>query len=373
MEKIQNLIIGCGLSGVVLARKIAEEKNEKVLIIDRRDHIGGNVYDYKDKNTNITVHKYGPHVFHTNIKEVWDFLSRFTKWHYFHLKPKVFVDGIYATLPFNLNTLYEVFTDYLAKKIEEKLIKNYGYNIKIPILELINSKDEDIKFLSDYVYKNIFENYTFKQWGAKPENIDSSISARVPIYISKDDRYFQDTYQALPRDGYTKMIQNILDHPLIEVRLNTDFKYIQKKISYEKLFYTGAIDEFFDYKFGTLSYRSLRFDIVCEHSEYYQQSAMVNYPNNYDFTRITEHKHFLNEKSNKTILSYEYPCEFINGINERYYPIPGSNSEKLYNKYLQEAVKIKNIYFLGRLGDYKYYNMDKAIERVLHFFNSVIK
>ncbi|EJC8350023.1 NAD(P)-binding protein, partial [Campylobacter coli] len=221
MEKIQNLIVGCGLSGVILARKIAEEKNEKVVIIDRRDHIGGNIYDYKDKDTNITIHKYGPHVFHTSIKEVWDFLSRFTKWHIFFYKVKAYIDGKEVNIPFNLDSLYKVFPKEMALILERKLIEKYGFDTKTTILELKNSNDKDLQFLADYIYKKVFLGYTVKQWGVKPEEIDPSVSARVPIYISKDDRYFQDTYQALPRDGYTKMIENILDHPLIEVRLKT--------------------------------------------------------------------------------------------------------------------------------------------------------
>lgn len=368
MEKIQNLIVGCGLSGVILARKIAEEKNEKVVIIDRRDHIGGNVYDYKDKDANITIHKYGPHVFHTSIKEVWDFLSRFTKWHYFFYKVKAYIDGKEVNIPFNLDSLYKVFPKEMAHNLEKKLIEKYSYDSKTTILELKNSNDKDLQFLADYIYKKVFLEYTVKQWGVKPEDIDPSVSSRVPIYISKDDRYFQDTYQALPRDGYTKMIQNISDHPLIEVRLKTDFKDIKENISYDKLFYAGAIDEFFNYKFGKLPYRSL--DIVFEtcDKEYMQSCAQMNYPNNFDFTRSVEYKYYLDEKSGKTVLSYEYPCDFKDGVNERYYPIPNDENQKLYEKYLQEAGRLEKVYFLGRLGDYKYYDMDKTVERVLKFY-----
>ncbi|WP_139470511.1 UDP-galactopyranose mutase [Campylobacter armoricus] len=367
MEKIQNLIVGCGLSGVILARKIAEEKNEKVVIIDRRNHIGGNVYDYKDKDTNITIHKYGPHVFHTSIKEVWGFLSRFTKWHVFFYKVKAYIDGKEVNIPFNLDSLYKVFPKEMAYNLEKKLIEKYSYDSKITILELRNSNDKDLQFLADYIYKKVFLGYTVKQWGVKPEGIDPSVSARVPIYISKDDRYFQDTYQALPRDGYAKMIQNILDHPLIEVRLNTNFSDIKGNISYEKLFYTGAIDEFFSYKFGKLPYRSLNIVFEAYDKDYMQSCAQMNYPNNFDFTRSVEYKYYLDEKSDKTILSYEYPCDFKDGENERYYPILNDRNQKLYEKYLQEAKELRNVYFLGRLGDYKYYDMDKTVDRALKF------
>ncbi|MBZ7942866.1 UDP-galactopyranose mutase [Campylobacter molothri] len=367
MEKIKNLIVGSGLSGAVLARKIAEEKKEKVLIIDRRNHIGGNIYDYKDEETNITIHKYGPHVFHTSIKEVWDFLSRFTKWHYFFYKVRAYIDGKEVNIPFNLDSLYKVFPKKMALNLEKKLLKYYEFDTKITILELRNSKDEDLKFLAEYIYKKVFLGYTSKQWGVDPEHIDASVSARVPIYISKDDRYFQDTYQAIPKGGYTKMVENILNHPLIELRLNVDFKEAKKELDYERLFYTGAIDEFFDYKFGKLPYRSLDIKFEKYDKEYMQSCAQMNYPNNFDFTRSVEYKYYLDEKSKKTMLSYEFPCEFEEGKNERYYPIPNEENQKLYERYLQEVNEFKNVYFLGRLGDYKYYDMDKTVDRVLEF------
>ena len=256
---IKNLIVGAGISGAVVARKIAEELGETVLVIDRKDHIAGNIYDYRDSKTGITIHKYGPHIFHTNIKEVWDFLSRFTEWHYFYLKPNAMIEGNPVTLPFNLTTLYEVFSPKMAERIEEKLISKYGYGIKVPILDLKNNDDEDLKFLADYVYEHVFKNYTMKQWGLKPEEIDPSVTARVPVFISHDNRYFQDKYQGIPLNGYTKMVEKILDHPNIKVKLNTDYKDING--DFERIIYTGAIDEFFGYKYGELPYRSLVFDV----------------------------------------------------------------------------------------------------------------
>ena len=367
------LIVGCGLSGAVVAERFARLKNEKILIIDKREHIGGNIYDYKDKDTNITVHKYGPHIFHTSIKEVWDYLSLFTKWHYFFLQPKAFIDGQKATLPFNLNTLHEVLPKSLASNLEEKLILKYGYNVKVPILELRQNDDEDLKFLANFIYDKVFKNYTSKQWGLEPDKIDPSVTARVPVYISKDNGYFQDTYQAIPKNGYTKLIENILNHENIKISLNTEFKSLSKDISYDKLIFTGAIDEFFDYKFGELPYRSLNFDIRLEECEYYQERVVVNYPNNFDFTRICEHKHFLNEKADKTIISVEYPQAFELGKNERYYPINNPPNQALYEAYQNEAKKLKNVYFIGRLGDYKYYDMDKVVKRALEFVELIFK
>ena len=364
------LIVGAGISGSVLANLIADRLNEEVLIIDRREHIAGNCFDYLASDENITVHKYGPHIFHTNNKEVWDYLSNFTKWHYFYLKPNVMIEGNRVSLPFTLKTLRELFSQSMAERIENKLITKYGYGVKVPILDFQKSKDKDLNFIGKFVYENVFKNYTIKQWGLKPEEIDASVTARVPIYISNDARYFQDKYQAIPLKGYTKLIENILNHKNIKVRLNTNYKDLPKNEikEFKAVFYTGAIDEYFDYRYGELPYRSLKFDIRTIDKEYYQKSVVTNYPNDYDFTRITEHKYFLDEKSNKTIISVEYPQAFSLGKNERYYPINNEKNDKLYNKYLRESKKLENVYFFGRLGDYKYYNMDLAVERVFELF-----
>lgn len=367
------LIVGAGISGSVLANLIAEKLNQKVLIIDRREHIAGNCFDYLNANENITVHKYGPHIFHTNNKEVWDYLSNFTKWHYFYLKPNVMIEGNRVSLPFTLKTLRELFSTSMSGRIENKLIAKYGYGVKVPILDFQKSKDKDLNFIGKFVYENVFKNYTIKQWGLKPEEIDASVTARVPIYISNDSRYFQDKYQAIPIKGYTKLIENILNHKNITVQLNMDYKTLSQNEmkEFKAIFYTGAIDEYFDYQYGELPYRSLKFDIITIDKEYYQKSVVTNYPNDYDFTRITEHKYFLDEKSNKTIISVEYPQAFSLGKNERYYPINNDKNDKLYNKYLRESKKIENVYFFGRLGDYKYYNMDLAVERVFELFEKL--
>lgn len=367
------LIVGAGISGSVLANLIADRLNEEVLIIDRREHIAGNCFDYLALDENITVHKYGPHIFHTNNKEVWDYLSNFTKWHYFYLKPNVMIEGNRVSLPFTLKTLRELFSQSMAERIENKLITKYGYGVKVPILDFQKSEDKDLNFIGKFVYENVFKNYTIKQWGLKPEEIDASVTARVPIYISNDARYFQDKYQAIPLKGYTKLIENILNHKNIKVELNTNYKDLHKNEikEFKAVFYTGAIDEYFDYRHGELPYRSLKFDIRTIDKEYYQKSVVTNYPNDYDFTRITEHKYFLDEKSNNTIISVEYPQAFSLGKNERYYPINNEKNDKLYNKYLRESKKLENVYFFGGLGDYKYYNMDLAVERVFELFEKL--
>lgn len=367
MQKVRNLVVGCGLSGVVLAERLASVYGEEVLIIDRRPHIGGNIYDYKDPATGITVHKYGPHVFHTNSQEVWNYLSQFTQWHRFMYRVKAVIDGKEVNIPFNLDSLHKVFPRTLAEKLEIKLLDLFGFNRKVPILELRKSKDKALEFLAQYIYQKVFLGYTVKQWGVKPEELDPSVSGRVPVFISRDDRYFQDTYQAIPAAGYTAMVANMLKNPLIHVKLNTDFQVIREQVQYERLFFSGAIDEYFNYEFGPLPYRSLDIVFKTYNRESVQSGPQINFPENYDYTRSVEYKYYLDEKSDKTVVSYEYPCAFEIGKNERYYPIPADENQILYNRYLAKAKELQNVYFIGRLGDYKYYNMDQAVGRALAF------
>lgn len=368
-EKL-NLIVGCGLSGAVMANKIANELDEKVVIIDRKDHIAGTCYDYKDIDTGIIVHKYGPHIFRTNNKEVWDFLSQYTEWMPFMHSVLGIVDGNEVPVPFNLNSLHIVFPEQLANKLENKLIEKFGYNVKVKILELLQTDDKDLKLLADFIYEKIFKEYTVKQWGFKPEELDPSVTGSVPVFIGRDNRYFQEKYQGVPLKGYTKMFENMLSHKNIEIRLNTDYKNINKK-QFDRIFYTGAIEEFFEYKFGKLPYRSLDIKITTYDIDKFQNAPVVNYPNNYDFTRIAEYKYFLKENSNKTVLSFEYPEEFEIGKNERIYPILNDSNIALYNKYLQEAILLENTYFLGRLGAYKYYDMNRTILGAFEVFEDI--
>ena len=368
MSSKVNLVVGAGFSGVTIARKIAEELNEKVILIDQKEHIAGNSFDYRDSN-GIMIHKYGSHIFHTNLENVWNFISRFTKFNTYMHKVIAIIDGIETTIPFNFRTLYDVFPETLAKRLEEKLLANFEYNKKIPILEFQKQNDEDLKFLANYVYEKVFLHYTTKQWGVNPNEVDGAVTARVPVYISCDERYFQDKYQGIPLNGYTDVIKQILSHPNIELRLNTKFEDFNTE--YDRLFYTGPIDEYFGYKFGELPYRSVNFKFEEYDMPYYQSNACVNYPCNYDFTRIHEYKYYLNDYSEKTVIAKEYSESFVRGKNERYYPIPNEESAKLYNRYKEEADKLDNVYFLGRLGDYKYYDMDKAINRALELFEEI--
>lgn len=369
-----NIIVGSGFSGSTMARLIAEKLDEKVVVVDKKDHIAGNSYDYRDEN-GIIIHKYGSHIFHTNNEKVWSFLKQFTDFNTYMHEVVGILDGIEAQIPFNFTTLYQVFPETLAKRLEEKLLKKFEYNKKVPILEFQKQDDEDLKFLAKYVYEKIFLNYTTKQWGVSPTEVDGAVTARVPVYLSKDNRYFQDKYQGIPLEGYAKLVEKMLDHPNIEVVLNKDFAEFKKEnsdlVKNARIFYTGSIDEFFDYKFGKLPYRSVNFKFETHNREFYQTHACINYPNNYDFTRIHEYKHYLNDKSEKTVIAKEYSEFFELGKNERYYPIASEENAKLYQKYLDEAKNLKDVYFFGRLGDYKYYNMDLAVARAIELFEEV--
>lgn len=369
-----NIIVGSGFSGSTMARLIAENFGEKVVVVDKKDHIAGNSYDYRDEN-GIMIHKYGSHIFHTNNEKVWSFLKKFTDFNTYMHEVVGILDGIEAQIPFNFTTLYQIFPETLAKRLEEKLLKKFEYNKKVPILEFQKQDDEDLKFLAEYVYEKIFLNYTTKQWGVSPKDVDGAVTARVPVYLSKDNRYFQDKYQGIPLEGYTKVVEKMLDYPNIEVVLNKDFAEFKKEnsdlVKNARIFYTGSIDEFFDYKFGKLPYRSVNFKFETHNREFYQTHACINYPNNYDFTRIHEYKHYLNDKSEKTVIAKEYSEFFELGKNERYYPIASEENAKLYQKYLDEAKNLKDVYFFGRLGDYKYYNMDLAVARAIELFEEV--
>jgi len=364
------IIIGSGITGFVLAERIANVLNKKVLIIEKRNHIGGNCYDFKDE-TGIIVHKYGPHIFHTNCKEVWDYLSQFTDWIYYQHKVLGLVDGKFVPIPFNLNSLYDLMPLRLAERLEEKLINNFGYNKKIPILDLRKTEDRDLKFLAEFIYEKFFLHYTEKQWGIKPEEIDLSVTARVPVVISRDDRYFQDRYQGIPKEGYTKMFTRMLENKNIEIQLETDFKKIKGNIKYDLLIYTGPIDEFFDYKYGKLDYRYVRIDFQRLALESYQPSAVVNYPNDYDFTRITEFKKFdISSRSRETIIGIEYP----GNTGFMAWPVLNERNREIFERYWQEAERLKkeNIYFVGRLAEYKYYDMDDAVKNSLDLFKRII-
>jgi len=379
------IIVGSGFAGSVIAERIANILNQRVLIIEKRNHIGGNCYDYFDEK-GILVHKYGPHIFHTNLKYVWDYASQFTGWYFYQHKVLGLIDGKKVPIPFNLNSLYELIPLKLANLLEEKLISKFGYGKKVSILRLRETEDADLKLLSDLIYEKVFLNYTLKQWGVRPEELDSSVMERVPIYISRDNRYFQDKYQGIPKEGYHKLFERMLSHPNIKLLLNTDFKevididYEERKIYFlgkefkGKLIFTGPIDEFFNYEYGELHYRSLKFEFNTISQEYYQEVGVVNYPNEYEFTRITEFKYLTGQKSDFTTIAIEYPQIYDRDQQDRnipFYPIPKEENVNLYEKYKEKAKNFKNVVFTGRLGEYRYYNMDEVIKRGLEIFEGL--
>ena len=373
------IIVGAGFAGIVMAERIANVLNKKVLIIEKRNHIGGNCYD--EKLNNILIHKYGPHLFHTDNKEVWDYLSRFTEWEVYNHKVLSFVDGENVPIPFNLNSLYKLFPLELSRKLEKELITNFDYGSRIPILELKQTDKEELKFLADFIYEKFFVNYTAKQWGKKPEEIDKEVTSRVPISISKDNRYFNDKYQAVPKNGYSALFQKMISHENIKLLLNCNFNEVisldheSKKIYFfnqefnGKLIYTGMIDELFDYHYGELPYRSVKMKFETIKKEYYQEATTINYPNSYDFTRITEFKHIHPINIEHTVILKEYPTKYIKNKNTPYYPIFTEENRDKYNKYLEYSKDFKSILLVGRLAEYKYYDMDDIVKRSLDIFN----
>lgn len=370
--KVNWLIVGAGYTGSVLAERIASQLDQKVLVVDRRDHIGGNAYDYYDEQ-GILVHRYGPHIFHTNSKKVWDYLSNFTSWRPYYHQVLGVVDGKKVPIPFNLNSIYALFPERHAQKLEDLLINNFGFGVKVPILRLLESTNDDLRQLADYIYKNVFYQYTLKQWELKPEELDPTVTGRVPIYISRDDRYFQDKYQAIPARGYTEMFRNMLSHRNIRLLLNTDYKEVMEEIKFDRLVYTGPIDSFFNNMHGELPYRSMRFEFRTHDQEFYQEVGTVNYPNEYDFTRITEQKHLTGQVAAKTTTVTEFPQRYVPGQNEPYYPIPRESNRAQYELYMKEAAKLgKAVLFAGRLADYRYYNMDQAVARALSLFEQEV-
>lgn len=368
------IIVGSGFAGSVCARQLADA-GKQVLVLERRAHIGGNAYDCPDEN-GIVIHKYGPHIFHTNEKRVYEYLSRFTEWRSYDHEVLAKAGKLSFPVPFNLNSLYKVYPEEKAEQLEEKLVCAYGMEKKIPIGELRKSTDADIRELAEFVYNNVFLHYTVKQWGQKPEEIDPGTTARVPVFISYDNRYFQDRYQGMPLHGYTPMFEKMLDHPSITVKCSTDSAdhlRFEDEILFDgkpfkgNIIYTGAPDELFSYCFGALPYRTLDFGFEHHNVTYYQSHGTVNYTVNEPYTRITEYKYLTGQKKegSTTIMkefsrSYQPETEDI-----PYYAIINEENNTLYQKYLSKANEYGNLYLLGRLAEYKYYNMDKIVSLAL--------
>jgi UDP-galactopyranose mutase len=370
-----SIIIGAGFAGAVTARSLAEG-GKRVLVIESRPHVGGNAYDCPD-DAGIIIHKYGPHIFHTNDKEVFDFLSRFTAWRAYSHEVVGSVHGKYIPIPFNLNSLYLAFGAEKAARLEKKLVSEYGTGKKVSILDLKKSGDAEICGLADYVYENVFLHYTEKQWGTAPEDIDPAVTARVPVFVSRDNRYFQDEYQGMPRDGYTALFDSMLSHENITLRLGTEAAGVLSLDGGETRFedepfsgsviYTGAADELFGCALGRLPYRTLDFEFQTLPMDWFQPKGTVNYTVDEKFTRITEFKHLTGQTvRGKTTILREYPRQYEGRKGEiPYYAVNNAENDALYAKYAAMAGEYKNLYLLGRLAEYRYYNMDAIAARAL--------
>ncbi len=367
------LIVGAGFTGSVLAERLASQANKKVLIVDKRPHLAGNAYDLRNED-NILYHKYGPHIFHTNSQAVFDYLSNFTKWRHYEHRVVGLINDRFVPIPFNLTSLYILFSHNEADKLKDMLINTYGLNVKVPILKMLESEHEGIKELAQFIYENVFFAYTKKQWGLKPEELSPSVTARVPVHVSWDDRYFQDKIQKMPAEGYTKLFERMLHHSNITILLNTSYNEIKDEVEVDEVIYTGPIDEFFNYEFGALSYRSLEFEVQTYCVRRHLPTGTVNYPVSQDFTRITEMGHLTGEWGDKTTILIEYPRDYVPNKTEPYYPVPREENQQLYKKYVDFALKESpNVIFCGRLGDYRYYNMDQAVGRALNLFEKIMK
>ncbi len=380
MQKV--LIVGAGLSGATCARILAENGFE-VELIDKNNHIGGNVYD--EMQNGIIVQKYGPHIFHTNNENVYNFLKQFTKGFRFQHTVKANINGKFVPVPFNLDSLHALYPEEEANKIEEFLVTEYGEGNKVPIMELKQNPNPMIRDFADFVFKNVFEYYTTKQWGRSVDQLDPNIMKRVPVYISRNDKYFTDKFQYQPTNGFTVMVQNMLNHPNIKIKLGVDAKNVLKfdknEILYnnqpvsEDIVFSGAIDDLLNNKFGKLPYRTLEFKYETYNTDSYQNAPVVNYTVDQNYTRISEFKKFTNQNPNttSTIIVKEYPLEYTNETQIPYYPIVNEDNLNKYKKYVEYIKDYPNFHLIGRLGNYKYINMDVAVNDAIELAKSIIE
>ncbi|MXP00586.1 UDP-galactopyranose mutase [Altererythrobacter xixiisoli] len=358
MEFYDYLVVGAGFAGAVMAERLARDGGKRVLVIDRRDLIGGNAHDHPDE-AGIMVHRYGPHIFHTNSQDIVDYLSQFTEWRPYEHRVLADLGGMQVPMPINRTTLNRLYglnlqteaeaEDFLAQRAE-------------PVEPLVTSADVVISKVGRELYEAFFRGYTRKQWGMDPSELDKSVTARVPTRTNTDDRYFTDSFQAMPADGYTAMFNAMLDHPLIDIRLGVDFDDIRKQVHFDRLVFTGPIDEYFNHCFGKLPYRSLEFRHVTLDQEWLQPVAVINYPaEDVRFTRVTEYKHLTGQVAEKTSITYEYPC----AEGDPYYPIPRPENQALFRRYEDLAASTPDVLFVGRLATYRYYNMDQVVGQAL--------
>lgn len=353
------VVVGAGLAGLTVAERIAAGKNEKVLVVDKRAHIGGNVYDSYNED-GILIHNYGPHIFHTNDREVYEYLGQFTKWDDFWHRVLTQVDGNLIPMPITLETLNRLYHLSMSPEEMERFIAARA----VPLEEIKTSRDVALSKVGEEIYQKFFENYTKKQWGVDPADIDTSVISRIPLRFNRDTRYFTDKYQGMPHCGYTKLCEAMVHNKNIKLLLNTDFEEIRDDLSYKTLIYTGPADEYFHYKHGKLAYRSVDFVMETYDMESFQDAPVVNYPNDYDYTRITEFKKMTGQQHKKTTIMKEFP----KAEGEPYYPFPTAECKAQFALYQKEMEKEENVYFLGRLAEYRYYNMDAVVRSALDLY-----
>jgi len=356
------LIVGAGFAGSVLAERLATERREKVLVIDRRNHIGGNAYDRYDDN-GLLIHQYGPHIFHTNSKQIFDYLSRFTEWRFYEHRVLADVDNMLVPIPINLDTVNKL---YGLNLTSEELLEWFKERAE-PVDEVKTSEDVVVSAVGRELYEKFFRGYTRKQWGLDPSELDKSVTSRVPTRTNRDDRYFGDEFQFMPKHGYTRMFERMLANPNINVMTQTDYDEVKDVIPHRRIIFTGPIDEYFNFRFGKLPYRSLRFEHKTLDTAWHQPVAVVNYPQTKDYTRVTEYKHLTGQEHAKTALTYEYPS----AEGDPYYPIPKPENQELFKKYERLALATPDVWFVGRLATYRYYNMDQIVGQALATFRRI--
>ena len=359
--KYDYLIIGAGFAGSVMAERLASQLDKKVLIVEKRNHIGGNAYDKYDEH-GILVHRYGPHIFHTNSKKVFDYLSLFTEWIPYEHKVLANLNGELYPIPINRITLNKLYN--LNLKTEDE-VKEFYDSVKEKRNPILTSEDIIINQVGRDLFEKFFKSYTKKQWNLEPKDLSSTVCGRIPVRTNDDCRYFTDIYQFMPKEGYTAMFRRMLNHPNIEVMLDIDYKKVLNNVRFDKMIYTGPIDYFFDYEFGKLPYRSIKFEYKNFDTEFYQSTAQVNFVDeNYLFTRVVEHKYLSKQNYKGTTVSFEYSSE----DGEPFYPVPKAESKGLYQKYFHRSQRLDSVTFVGRLAEYQYYNMDQVVANTLKIF-----
>ncbi|BAY78119.1 UDP-galactopyranose mutase [Nostoc linckia NIES-25] len=356
------LVVGAGFSGSVIAERLATQSGKKVLVVDKRNHIGGNAYDHYDEH-GILVHRYGPHIFHTNSREVFEYLSRFTKWRSYEHRVLASVDGQLVPIPINLDTINKLY----GMNLNSFEVEEFYKSLAEPVENIRTSEDVVISKVGRVLYEKFFRGYTRKQWGLDPSELDRSVIARIPTRTNRDDRYFTDTYQAMPLHGFTRMFENMLNHPNIKVMLNTDYQEIQKAIPCREMVYSGPVDEFFDYRYGKLPYRSLDFKHETHNTSVFQTAPVINYPNEHLYTRVTEFKYLTGQEHSKTSIVYEFP----KAEGDPYYPVPRPENNEMYKQYKALSDTTAGVYFVGRLATYKYYNMDQCVAQALSVYKQI--